>query len=239
MPSRWAVLVTAAGPTSSVRRTETVLSEFASACRSVTKTAHRLGITSKLDPPTRRSRSERRKYRRSSWSRLTYRSRTASGSTPARGANAHAGNRALYVRKDRQLGRVIDPTYVAMMSDDGRRSPARGTPPPEPAGWLAAGKTGTSPVRDAWFIGFTRHMVTGVWLGNDNSSPTKKLTGSSLRSISGAGFMKVARQRVRSAGRQFGGLFRFFGLEWDSTEKARRPWQALSRARQPARPRAP
>ena len=37
-------------------------------------------------------------------------------------------------------------------------------------GWPAAGKTGTSQdFRDAWFIGYTGHLVTGVWLGNDDS----------------------------------------------------------------------
>jgi membrane peptidoglycan carboxypeptidase len=37
-------------------------------------------------------------------------------------------------------------------------------------GWQAAGKTGTSQDwRDAWFIGYTSHLVTGVWLGNDDS----------------------------------------------------------------------
>ena len=48
----------------------------------------------------------------------------------------------------------------------------------------AAGKTGTSQdFRDAWFIGFTNELVTGVWLGNDNSSPTKRVTGGSLPAI--------------------------------------------------------
>jgi penicillin-binding protein 1A len=36
-----------------------------------------------------------------------------------------------------------------------------------------AGKTGTSENRrDLWFIGYIPQMVTGVWLGNDDSSPT-------------------------------------------------------------------
>ena len=36
-----------------------------------------------------------------------------------------------------------------------------------------AGKTGTSQdYRDAWFIGFTAQMTTGVWLGNDDNTPT-------------------------------------------------------------------
>lgn len=37
-----------------------------------------------------------------------------------------------------------------------------------------AGKTGTSEKgRDLWFIGFVPQLVAGVWLGNDNSSPTQ------------------------------------------------------------------
>ncbi|MGI9356230.1 MAG: transglycosylase domain-containing protein [Rhizobiaceae bacterium] len=45
----------------------------------------------------------------------------------------------------------------------------------------AGGKTGTSQnFRDALFVGHTAHLVTGVWFGNDDNSPTKKLTGGSL-----------------------------------------------------------
>ena len=38
-----------------------------------------------------------------------------------------------------------------------------------------AGKTGTS--RDGWFVGYTPELVTGVWVGNDDSSPMKNVTG--------------------------------------------------------------
>lgn len=45
----------------------------------------------------------------------------------------------------------------------------------------AAGKTGTSQEnRDAWFIGFTADLVTGVWMGNDNDTPMKGVTGGGL-----------------------------------------------------------
>jgi penicillin-binding protein 1A len=45
----------------------------------------------------------------------------------------------------------------------------------------AAGKTGTSQdYRDAWFIGYTRRYTGGVWIGNDDNSPMKEVTGSSL-----------------------------------------------------------
>jgi penicillin-binding protein 1A len=45
----------------------------------------------------------------------------------------------------------------------------------------AAGKTGTTQdYRDAWFIGFTRDLVVGVWVGNDDNSGTVKVTGGGL-----------------------------------------------------------
>lgn len=41
-----------------------------------------------------------------------------------------------------------------------------------------AGKTGTNQsYRDAWFIGYTAHYVTGVWFGNDDFTPMNKVTG--------------------------------------------------------------
>ncbi len=68
-------------------------------------------------------------------------------------------------------------------------------------GWQAAGKTGTSQdFRDAWFIGYTAHLVTGVWLGNDNSSPTKKATGGGLPVEIWTKFMRTAHQGVAVAG---------------------------------------
>ena len=60
-------------------------------------------------------------------------------------------------------------------------------------GWQAAGKTGTSQdYRDAWFIGYTSRLTTGIWLGNDDSSPTKKASGGSLPVEIWSRFMKVA-----------------------------------------------
>jgi penicillin-binding protein 1A len=42
----------------------------------------------------------------------------------------------------------------------------------------AAGKTGTSQdFRDAWFIGYAGDLVTGVWVGNDDATPMKRVTG--------------------------------------------------------------
>ncbi|HSM20327.1 MAG TPA: PBP1A family penicillin-binding protein [Hyphomicrobiales bacterium] len=43
---------------------------------------------------------------------------------------------------------------------------------------FSAGKTGTSQnYRDAWFIGFNESLVVGVWVGNDDGTPMKQVTG--------------------------------------------------------------
>jgi penicillin-binding protein 1A len=45
----------------------------------------------------------------------------------------------------------------------------------------AAGKTGTTQdYRDAWFVGFTPDYVAGVWVGNDDYSPMRNVTGGTL-----------------------------------------------------------
>ena len=49
------------------------------------------------------------------------------------------------------------------------------------AGHEAAGKTGTTQdYRDAWFVGFTADYVACVWIGNDDSSPMRNVTGGSI-----------------------------------------------------------
>jgi penicillin-binding protein 1A len=68
-------------------------------------------------------------------------------------------------------------------------------------GWPAAGKTGTSQdFRDAWFVGYTSHLVAGVWLGNDDSSPTRKMTGGGLPVEIWSRLMKTGHQGVPVAG---------------------------------------
>jgi penicillin-binding protein 1A len=48
----------------------------------------------------------------------------------------------------------------------------------------AAGKTGTSQNhRDGWFVGYTADLVAGVWMGNDDGSAPKKLTGGGLPAL--------------------------------------------------------
>ena len=56
-----------------------------------------------------------------------------------------------------------------------------------------AGKTGTSQdYRDAWFIGFSAELATGVWVGNDDNTPMNKVTGGSLPTRIWHDFMALA-----------------------------------------------
>jgi penicillin-binding protein 1A len=84
-----------------------------------------------------------------------------------------------YLRPRDNFGRVADPHLIGMLNTMLHQTLRSGTAThAELQGWAAAGKTGTSQdFRDAWFIGYTPHLVIGVWLGNDDGSPTKRTTG--------------------------------------------------------------
>ncbi len=61
----------------------------------------------------------------------------------------------------------------------------------------AAGKTGTSNGgRDAWFVGFTPELCTGVWLGYDDRKPIAKASGGALAVPIWVDFMKKGLERV-------------------------------------------
>jgi penicillin-binding protein 1A len=55
------------------------------------------------------------------------------------------------------------------------------------------GKTGTgNDYRDAWFVGYTSGLVAGVWVGNDDFSRTRRVTGGSLPAEIWRSFMPTA-----------------------------------------------
>lgn len=60
-----------------------------------------------------------------------------------------------------------------------------------------AGKTGTTNAyRDAWFVGYTGNFTCAVWYGNDDYSPTNRMTGGSLPAQTWHDIMLVAHQGV-------------------------------------------
>jgi len=91
------------------------------------------------------------------------------------------GDQALFTRPRSELQPASDPGARAAIRDvltsvvrDGTGRAARINGP-------VAGKTGTSQsYRDAWFIGFSSGIVVGVWVGNDDNSPTRNVTGGDL-----------------------------------------------------------
>lgn len=60
-------------------------------------------------------------------------------------------------------------------------------------GWEKKGEENSDKTKDAWFIGFTPDLVTGVWIGNDDGSPLgNKITGSIACIPVWVNFMKKA-----------------------------------------------
>ncbi len=61
-----------------------------------------------------------------------------------------------------------------------------------------AGKTGTtSDHRDAWFAGYTGGFVTVVWVGRDDNTPMKKVTGGATPAAIWKTYMASALKRIQ------------------------------------------
>jgi penicillin-binding protein 1A len=179
----------------------------------VVRTAHRLGIASKLEPNVSIALGT---------SEVSMLELVGAYAPFANGGYAliphviekiaAANGKVLYSRNSQQLGRIIEARYVTMMNTMMAETLTIGTAHKAALpGWPAAGKTGTSQdFRDAWFIGYTAHLVTGIWLGNDDGTPTKHVTGGSLPVEIWSRFMRGAHQGVPVAslpGASGGGLF--------------------------------
>jgi penicillin-binding protein 1A len=118
--------------------------------------------------------------------------------------------KVLYSRAEGGLGQVIDASAVAAMNAMMRETFVSGTARSGALSGLdTAGKTGTSQdFRDAWFVGYTSSLVAGVWLGNDDGEPTKRVSGGNLPVETWARFMKTALAGQRPALLPGGGLRR-------------------------------
>jgi len=66
-------------------------------------------------------------------------------------------------------------------------------------GFDLAGKTGTtSDYRDAWFVGYTGGFVAAVWVGRDDNTPMRRVTGGGAPAAVWQGFMSRALPRLRA-----------------------------------------
>lgn len=105
-------------------------------------------------------------------------------------------SKQLFKRPPRKAEPAVSPVNLAAMNHMLHAVVERGTGRAAKLDrHLAGGKTGTSQnFRDALFVGHTAHLVTGIWFGNDDNSPTRKLTGGSLPAETWRGFMEVAHR---------------------------------------------
>jgi penicillin-binding protein 1A len=91
-------------------------------------------------------------------------------------------NEILMAKSEKPNLKLISPetaqNLIFMMSEVTKNGTGQRAKFPD---WEVAGKTGTSQsARDAWFIGFTKNYVAGVWLGYDDNTPLKGVTGGGL-----------------------------------------------------------
>ncbi|MDX9860360.1 MAG: PBP1A family penicillin-binding protein [Rhodospirillales bacterium] len=108
-----------------------------------------------------------------------------------------AGGAVLYRRTGSGPGQVVPAAQVAALNRMLERVLTEGTGKAAVLDRPAAGKTGTSQnFRDAWFVGYTGHLVTGVWMGNDNGAPMRKVSGSGLPAQVWQAFMTAAHRGV-------------------------------------------
>ncbi|MCP4074057.1 MAG: penicillin-binding protein 1A [Hyphomicrobiales bacterium] len=92
---------------------------------------------------------------------------------------------------ERELGMMNKMLQATLESGTGRNARLKK--------WPAAGKTGTSQnFRDGWFIGYTTNLTTGIWFGNDDGSPTSKLTGGGLPARTWKKYMEFAHAGLPS-----------------------------------------
>lgn len=106
----------------------------------------------------------------------------------------------LYQRQGDYDFRTLGLNATKMMNDMLVNVVRSGTARGANIGRDAGGKTGTSQKsRDAWFVGYTPQLVTGVWVGNDDNSPMHKVTGGSIPTRIWREFMRPALAETPAA----------------------------------------
>lgn len=110
--------------------------------------------------------------------------------------------RVIYQRASRASGPIqaISNPYLYYMNQMLRGVMTSGTGRSAAiAGRDMAGKTGTtSDYKDAWFVGYTGGFVTAVWVGKDDNTAMRGVTGGSSPAAIWRGFMEAALPRLNA-----------------------------------------
>jgi len=108
-----------------------------------------------------------------------------------------ASGQVIYQRSGGGSGRIIPPNHVAEMNQMMKSVMTGGTGAKANFNRALGGKSGTSQAfRDAWFIGYSADLVLGVWMGNDNESPMKKVSGGTLPAELWGKVMKASHETL-------------------------------------------
>ncbi len=101
----------------------------------------------------------------------------------------------LYEAKKARTSKVLNINTAATMTAIMKTVITNGTGRAANIGKPAAGKTGTTDdSKDAYFMGFTPDVVTGVWVGNDDNSKMGGITGGTIPALIWKDVMTVATE---------------------------------------------
>lgn len=173
--------------------------------KAVEATAHRVGITGLIDPYPTMSIGT---------SSLTLMDLATGYATFAQGGKLSKPYAVLEIRRpngdllyshaaNAETPPQVDPyDKVAELNSMMRDVVKQGTGRAAYLGYApVAGKTGTNAnFKDAWFMGFSAHNVTGVWVGNDDSTPMNKVTGGMVAAPAWKRIMDVAEAGLKPEG---------------------------------------
>ncbi|MBO5739301.1 PBP1A family penicillin-binding protein [bacterium] len=99
----------------------------------------------------------------------------------------------LYEARKTRTSKVLNINTAATMTAIMKTVIQNGTGRAANIGKPAAGKTGTTDdCKDAYFIGYTPDVATGIWVGNDDNSKMGELTGGTVPAIIWKDIMMVA-----------------------------------------------
>jgi len=106
----------------------------------------------------------------------------------------------IYESSGPKIVKVISFDTAAGMTYMLRKVIEMGTGRAADIGRAAAGKTGTTDnYKDAWFVGYTPNIVTGVWVGNDNNAQMGGVTGGTVPAKIWQAYMKAASENFPDA----------------------------------------